>query len=49
MRLSMARSYGTSAGAVERRLRMFVHMLVLRLALMTAREPACAQASRCKR
>ena len=36
MRLSMARSYGTSAGGVERRARMFVHMLVLGLALATA-------------
>jgi acyl-CoA thioesterase I len=36
MRLSMARSYGTSAGGVERRVRMFVHILVLGVALMTA-------------
>src|SRR6266478_2821763 len=42
MRLSMARSYGTSAGAVERRTRLFVHMLVLMVALMAA-GPAFAQ------
>src|ERR1700716_2596685 len=36
MRLSMARSYGTSARAVERQGRLFVHMLVLGAALMTA-------------
>src|SRR6266436_9015780 len=36
MRLSMARSYGTSRMAVERRTRLFVHMLVLMAALMTA-------------
>src|SRR5664280_137303 len=36
MRLSMARSYGTSAGGVEGRVRMFVHILVLGVALMTA-------------
>src|SRR3954447_18680967 len=36
MRLSMARSYGTSAAAVERQGRMFVHMLVLGLALAMA-------------
>jgi len=40
----MDRSYGTSGGAVERRLRMFVHMLVLSLALMAV-EPALAQTS----
>src|SRR3979409_752722 len=34
MRLSMARSYGTSAAAVERQGGMFVHMLVLGMALM---------------
>src|SRR5882724_10064668 len=38
MRLSMVRSYGTSAGAVEGRLRIFVHLLVLIMALMTAGE-----------
>lgn len=36
MRLSMARSYGTSAHAVEGRARMFVHILVLGVVLMTA-------------
>src|SRR5664279_587590 len=36
MRLSIARSYGTSAGAVEGRCWMFVHMLVLGMALMAA-------------
>jgi acyl-CoA thioesterase-1 len=36
MRLSMARSYGTSLMAVERRTRLFMHMLVLMAALMTA-------------
>ena len=35
MRLSMARSYGTSAGAVERRALLFVHILVLGLLLTT--------------
>src|ERR1700693_209492 len=44
MRLSMDRSYGTSGGVVERRLRMFVHMLVLGMALMAV-EPAFAQTS----
>src|SRR6202166_1360145 len=42
MRLSMARSYGTSAAAVEGGPRMFVHILVLMVALMTA-APALAQ------
>src|ERR1700687_628242 len=36
MRLSMARSYGTFARAVEGRARMFVHLLVLGVGLMTA-------------
>src|SRR5580692_7061435 len=52
MRLSMARSYGTSAGAVERRGRilgrMFVHMLVLGAGLMAgtafAQSPAAGNA-----
>src|ERR1700719_2044795 len=35
MRLSMARSYGTFAAAVERQGRSFVHMLVLGMVLMT--------------
>ena len=34
MTLSMARSYGTSARGVERRVRMFAHMLVLGAVLM---------------
>src|ERR1700687_10350 len=42
MRLSMTRSYGTSAGAVERLSRVFAHMLVLGLGLMTG-ETAFAQ------
>ena len=36
MRLSMARSYGTSGMAVERRTRLFMHMLVLMAALLSA-------------
>src|SRR5882757_1364593 len=36
MRLSMARSYGTSASRVEGQPAMFVHMLVLGLALVAA-------------
>lgn len=36
MRLSIGRSYGTSAHAVERRARLFMHMLVLMVALMAA-------------
>src|ERR1700687_498767 len=36
MRLSMARSYGTFAAAVERQGGVFVHMLVLGMALMAA-------------
>src|SRR6267154_1303105 len=36
MRLSMDRSYGTSAVGVEGRIGMFVHILVLIVALMTA-------------
>jgi acyl-CoA thioesterase-1 len=35
MRLSMARSYGTSAAAVEGQLKLFVHMLVLGLLFLT--------------
>ena len=42
MRLSMARSYGTSDGAVEGRFGIFVHILVLIMGLMTA-EIAFAQ------
>src|SRR5205814_8145987 len=36
MRLSMARSYGTSAAAVERSARMFMQMLVLGAGVMAA-------------
>jgi acyl-CoA thioesterase-1 len=36
MRLSIGRSYVTSARAVERRARLFMHMLVLMVALMAA-------------
>src|SRR3979490_2956652 len=43
MRLSMARSYGTSVSEVERHGRMFAHMLVLGMALMAANS-AFAQA-----
>jgi acyl-CoA thioesterase I len=35
MRLSMARSYGTSAAAVEGQLKLFVHMVVLGLLFLT--------------
>src|SRR5450759_2229110 len=46
MRLSMARSYGTSGSRVERQAAMFVHMLVLGLVLMAgtafAQSPAAA-------
>src|SRR5256885_13715219 len=35
MRLSMDRSYGNSAAGVEGRMGMFVHILVLIMALMT--------------
>src|SRR6201994_3058037 len=41
MRLSMARSYGTSAVAVEGPRSMFVHIVVL-LIVMLATSPACA-------
>jgi acyl-CoA thioesterase-1 len=44
MRVSMVRSYGNSAGAVERRYGLFMHIAVLMLALMTAGFPALAQA-----
>src|SRR3977135_647619 len=43
MRLSMARSYGTSRVAVERQVRMFLPMLVLGMALLAA-DAAFAQA-----
>ena len=44
MRLSMVRSYGTSARGVEGRCGLFVHILVLMVALMTA-QTAFAQTS----
>src|SRR5688572_7819018 len=44
MRLSMVRSYGTSAGKVEGARRMFAHMLVLSLMLL-APATAFAQAT----
>jgi len=44
MRLSMARSYGTSLGVVERLSGKFVHMLVFGLALLGS-EPAFVQTS----
>src|SRR6185437_9025956 len=43
MRLSMARSYGTSFAAVEGKRQMFAHMIVLLLALL-ALNPAAARA-----
>jgi acyl-CoA thioesterase-1 len=43
MRLSMGRSYGTSAVGVEGRARMFAHMLVLGLGFMMAGAQAMAQ------
>jgi acyl-CoA thioesterase-1 len=44
----MARSYGTSAAAVEGLRRMFVHMLVLSMALMASGTAASAQAPAAK-
>src|SRR5947209_20158401 len=44
MRLSMVRSYGKSAGAVERRYGLFMHIAVLMLALMTVANTPSAQA-----
>ena len=44
MRLSMVRSYGNSAHAVERRYGFFMHIAVLMLALMTIATNASAQA-----
>ncbi|QOZ42395.1 arylesterase [Bradyrhizobium sp. CCBAU 53340] len=46
MRLSMVRSYGNSARAVERRYGLFMHIAVLMLALMTLARPAWADAAR---
>ncbi|BAL73605.1 esterase [Bradyrhizobium cosmicum] len=44
MRVSMVRSYGNSASAVERRYGFFMHIAVLMLALMTIATTASAQA-----
>ena len=44
MRVSMVRSYGNSARAVERRYGFFMHIAVLMLALMTVAGPASAPA-----
>src|SRR4051812_37728482 len=43
MRLSMARSYGTSAALVEGQRRIFAHMLVLSLLFFGLAAPALAQ------
>ena len=46
MRVSMVRSYGNSASAVERRYGLFMHIAVLMLALMTVANPAWAEATK---
>ena len=46
MRVSMVRSYGNSAGAVEGRYGLFMHIAVLMLALMTMANPAWAGATK---
>ena len=46
MRVSMVRSYGNSASAVERRYGLFMHIAVLMLALMTVLNPAWAEATK---
>ncbi|TFV69820.1 arylesterase [Bradyrhizobium frederickii] len=46
MRVSMVRSYGNSASAVERRYGLFMHIAVLMLAFMTMANPAWADATR---
>ena len=46
MRLSMVRSYGNSVHAVERRYGFFMHIAVLLFALMTAMDPAWAEAAK---
>src|SRR3954468_9732535 len=46
MRVSMVRSYGNSARAVERRYGLFMHIAVLMFALMTVANPAWAEAAR---
>jgi acyl-CoA thioesterase-1 len=46
MLMSMVRSYGNSARAVERRYGLFMHIAVLMLALMTLANPAWADAAK---
>lgn len=46
MRVSMVRSYGNSAHAVERRYGLFMHIAVLMFALMTVANPAWAEAAK---
>jgi acyl-CoA thioesterase-1 len=46
MRVSMVRSYGNSARAVERRYGLFMHIAVLMFALMTVANPAWAEATK---
>ena len=46
MRLFMVRSYGNFAYAVERRYGFFMHIAVLMIALMTAVDPAWAEAAK---
>ena len=46
MRVSMVRSYGNSARAVERRYGFFMHIAVLMLALMTVANPAWAETTK---
>ncbi|MGY3405772.1 lysophospholipase L1-like esterase [Bradyrhizobium sp. GM5.1] len=44
--MSMVRSYGNSARAVERRYGLFMHIAVLMFALMTVANPAWAEAAK---
>src|SRR3954467_2853452 len=46
MRVSMVRSYGNSAHAVERRYGLFMHIAVLMFPLMTVATPAWAEAAK---
>jgi len=46
IRVSMVRSYGNSAHAVERRYGLFMHIAVLMLALMTLARPAWADTTK---
>jgi len=46
IRVSMVRSYGNSAHAVERRYGLFMHIAVLMFALMTVANPAWAEAAK---